>query len=143
MGHGRSPAPTGAGGDAGAARRARAGPARRPDVANLDVPETVHALVAARLDNLEHDERALLQDAAVLGVSFTPAALAAVSERPEAAVRRTLDHLVSKQVLGRDDDPRLADAGQYHFLQALLRTIALGRLSRRHRKASHLAAANH
>jgi class 3 adenylate cyclase len=112
-------------------------------IANLDVPETLHALVAARLDNLEHDERALLQDAAVLGVSFTPAALAAVSGRPEAAVRRTLDHLVSKQVLGRDDDPRLADAGQYHFLQALLRTIALGRLSRRHRKASHLAAANH
>jgi hypothetical protein len=58
-------------------------------------------------------------------------------------VRRTLDELVAKQVLGRDDDPRLADAGQYHFLQAFLRTIALGRLPRHHRKASHLAAANH
>src|SRR5205807_2112967 len=37
------------------------------DVTDLDVPETLHALVAARLDGLDAGERALLQDAAVLG----------------------------------------------------------------------------
>jgi predicted ATPase len=109
----------------------------------LEVPETLQALVAARLDNLEPGERALLQDAAVLGMSFTPSALAAVSERREADVRSALDVLVSKQVLGHDEDRRSSEQGQYHFLQAVLRTIALSTLSRRDRKARHLAAAEH
>jgi class 3 adenylate cyclase/tetratricopeptide (TPR) repeat protein len=112
-------------------------------VADLEVPETLHALVAARLDNLDAAERGLLQDAAVLGTSFSATALAAVSGRPEPEVRRALDHLVVKQVLGRDDDPRASEPGQYRFLQALLRTIAMGTLSRRDRKARHLAAAAH
>jgi class 3 adenylate cyclase/tetratricopeptide (TPR) repeat protein len=109
----------------------------------LEVPETLQALVAARLDNLEPAERSLLQDAAVLGISFSPAALAAVSERRESEVRQMLDALVAKQALGFDDDRRSAEQGQYHFLQALLRTIALSTLSRRDRKARHLAAADH
>src|SRR5262249_32959558 len=37
----------------------------------LDVPVTLHALIAARLDGLPPDERRLLQDGAVLGKSFT------------------------------------------------------------------------
>jgi class 3 adenylate cyclase/tetratricopeptide (TPR) repeat protein len=112
-------------------------------ISDLDVPETLQALAAARLDNLDAGERKLLQDAAVLGMSFFPAAVAGVSERPDAEVRRMLDALVSKQVLGREDDQRSGEQGQYHFLQALLRTIALGTLSRRDRKARHLAAAAH
>ncbi len=112
-------------------------------ISDLEVPETLHALVAARLDNLDSVERKLLQDAAVLGISFFPAAAAAVSERPEAEVRRTLDGLVGKQLLGLEEDKRSGEQGQYHFLQALLRTIALGTLSRRDRKARHLAAAEH
>jgi class 3 adenylate cyclase/tetratricopeptide (TPR) repeat protein len=113
------------------------------EIADLEVPETLHALVAARLDNLDARERALLQDAAVLGQSFSAAAVAAVGGRAEADVRRALDGLVAKQVLGSLHDERLAESGQYHFLQALLRTIALGTLSRRDRKARHLAAAQH
>ncbi len=110
---------------------------------DLEVPETLQALIAARLDNLAPNERALLQDAAVLGSSFSATALAAVSERREADVRQILDALVVKQVLGRDDDRRASEPGQYHFLQALLRTITLSTLSRRDRKARHLAAARH
>ncbi len=113
------------------------------DVEDLEVPETLQALAAARLDNLAASERALLQDAAVLGSSFTPAAVAAVSEQREAEARDLLDSLVAKQVLGRDDDPRSSEPGQYHFLQGLLRTISLSTLSRRDRKARHLAAARH
>ena len=48
------------------------------DLATLDVPETLHALIAARLDGLEPDERRLLQDAAVLGKTFAPRGLAAI-----------------------------------------------------------------
>jgi predicted ATPase/class 3 adenylate cyclase len=113
------------------------------DVTSLEIPETLQALVAARLDNLDATERALLQDAAVIGQSFTPATLSAIVERPPAAVSQVLDSLVAKQVLAYIDDPLSAERGQYVFLQALLRTVALGTLSRRDRKARHLAVARH
>jgi class 3 adenylate cyclase/tetratricopeptide (TPR) repeat protein len=113
------------------------------DVSSLDVPETLHALVAARLDELDPAERAVLQDASVLGQSFSVAALAAVSRRSVDEVQRLIDDLVAKQLLGFIDDPRSPERGQYSFLQALLRTIANGTLSRRDRKARHLAAARH
>jgi class 3 adenylate cyclase/tetratricopeptide (TPR) repeat protein len=113
------------------------------DVSELDVPETLQALVASRLDGLSASERSLLQDASVLGQSFTPAGAAALSGRPEAEVAHVLDGLVAKQVLARDDDPRSPDRGQYVFLQALLRTVAYGTLSRKARKARHVTAARH
>jgi len=110
---------------------------------DLEVPETLQALAAARLDGLEPGERTLLQQAAVIGTSFPPEAVAAVSGQPPAAVRSRLDALLAKQVLGRVDDKRLAEYGQYYFLQMLLHTVALGTLSRRERKARHLAAAGY
>jgi class 3 adenylate cyclase/tetratricopeptide (TPR) repeat protein len=113
------------------------------DVSELDVPETLQALVASRLDNLSAGERSLLQDASVLGQSFTSSAAAVLSGRPEPEVKEVLDRLVGKQVLARDDDPRSPERGQYVFLQALLRTVAYGTLSRRARKARHVAAARH
>jgi class 3 adenylate cyclase/tetratricopeptide (TPR) repeat protein len=113
------------------------------DVSDLEVPETLQALAAARLDNLDQAERSLLQDAAVIGQSFTPATLTAVVERPAAEVQSLLDGLVGKQVLAYIDDPRSGERGQYVFLQALLRQVALGTLSRRDRKARHLSVARH
>ena len=111
------------------------------EISTLDVPETLHALVAARLDGLAANERALLQDASVLGQSFTAAAAAAVGGHSEREVEAVLSRLVAKQILGRDDDPRSPERGQYVFLQGLLRTVAYGTLSRRARKAKHVAAA--
>jgi class 3 adenylate cyclase/tetratricopeptide (TPR) repeat protein len=111
------------------------------EVSDLDVPETLQALVASRLDGLSVEERSLLQDASVLGQSFTAAAAAALSGRPEPEVEGVLDGLVTKQVLTRDDDPRSPERGQYVFLQALLRTVAYGTLTRRARKSRHIAAA--
>jgi class 3 adenylate cyclase/tetratricopeptide (TPR) repeat protein len=113
------------------------------DVSELAVPETLQALVASRLDGLSREERALVQDASVLGQSFAPAAVAALVGRPEADVLPALDGLVAKQVLARDDDPRSPERGQYAFLQTLLRTVAYGTLARRTRKAKHLAAARY
>ena len=40
------------------------------EVAELEVPETLHGLIAARLDGLAAEERRLLQDASVLGKTF-------------------------------------------------------------------------
>ena len=113
------------------------------DIGELDVPETLHALAAARLDGLASSERAVLQDASVFGQSFTPAGVAALSERSLDAVTAILDGLVAKQVLGFNDDRLSAERGQYHFLQGLLRTTAYGTLTRKDRKNRHLAAARH
>jgi class 3 adenylate cyclase/tetratricopeptide (TPR) repeat protein len=113
------------------------------DVSDLDVPETLQALLASRLDGLEAVERSALQNAAVLGRSFTAAGVAALTGRTESKVTRTLDGLVAKQVLSRDDDPRSPDRGQYVFLQELLRTVTYGTLARRTRKTLHVAAAQH
>ncbi len=113
------------------------------EISDLDVPETLQALVASRLDGLSPAERSLLQDASVLGQSFTASGAAALAGRPEVEVTDVLEGLVAKQVLARDDDPRSPDRGQYVFLQALLRTVAYGTLSRRARKARHVAAAEY
>src|SRR5205814_9942113 len=47
-------------------------------VETLEVPETLHALIAARLDGLSAEERRVLQDGAVLGKTFTKQAVAAL-----------------------------------------------------------------
>src|SRR5204863_7899140 len=48
-------------------------------IESLEVPETLHALIAARLDGLTAEERRVLQDGAVLGKTFTKQSLAAVT----------------------------------------------------------------
>jgi class 3 adenylate cyclase/predicted ATPase len=113
------------------------------DVGELAVPETLHALAAARLDGLSPGERGVLQDASVFGLSFTSAGVTALANRSLEEVQEILDQLVTKQLLGFNDDPRSPERGQYHFLQGLLRATAYGTLSRRDRKARHLAAARH
>jgi class 3 adenylate cyclase/tetratricopeptide (TPR) repeat protein len=113
------------------------------EITELAIPETLQALLAARLDGLEPAERALVQDAAVLGQAFTAAGLAALGERSIDEAERILQRLVAKQVFVFDDSELSPERGQYKFLQALLRAIAYRTLSRRDRKARHLAAARH
>jgi class 3 adenylate cyclase/predicted ATPase len=113
------------------------------EIGELSVPESLHGLAAARLDELTAAERRVLQDASVFGQSFTAAGVAATGERSGAELQRVLDALVAKQILGFNDDPLSAERGQYHFLQALMRTISYGTLSRRDRKSRHLAVARH
>ncbi len=109
----------------------------------LEVPESLHALIAARLDSLAPFERSLLQDAAVLGKSFTAAAVGAVTIVPEPDVEPTLASLVGKDLLAIQSDPRSPERGQYVFVQDLIRSVAHGTLARRERKLRHLAAATY
>ncbi|HEX6655086.1 MAG TPA: hypothetical protein VF153_02630, partial [Candidatus Limnocylindria bacterium] len=113
------------------------------DLAQIAVPETLVALIAARLDSLEREERSLLQDAAVLGQSFSVAALAAVSGADESALEPRLASLVRREFLTRDADPRSPEHGQFAFVQALVREVAYNTLGKTERKARHLATARH
>jgi predicted ATPase len=112
------------------------------DLSDLDVPETLHALIASRLDGLAEAERRLLQDASVLGKTFSARGLAALSP-PADDVEGLLATLVRKELLFLDTDPRSPERGQYGFLQALVQRVAYETLSRRDRKARHLAAARY
>jgi class 3 adenylate cyclase/tetratricopeptide (TPR) repeat protein len=107
----------------------------------LDVPETLHALIAARLDGLPAEERRVLQDASVLGKSFTRAGLAALSGLREDELEPLVSGLVRKEVLSLQADPRSPERGHYTFLQDLLKRVAYETLARKERKTLHLAAA--
>jgi class 3 adenylate cyclase/tetratricopeptide (TPR) repeat protein len=111
-------------------------------VDTLEVPETLHALIAARLDGLSPEERRLLQDAAVLGKTFTRDAVTALADT-DAEVESLLAALVRKEVLGVQGDPRSPEHGQYGFLQDLVRHVAYETLSRHERRSRHLAAAEY
>ena len=113
------------------------------DLEQIAVPDTLVALIGARLDALDPPDRALLQDAAVLGQSFTIAALAAVSGADEAALEPRLASLVRRELLSRDADPRSPERGQYEFVQALVREVAYSTLAKTERKVRHLATARH
>jgi tetratricopeptide (TPR) repeat protein len=121
------------------------GGAYRPTgpIAELEVPETLQGLIAARLDGLDQQERRLLQDASVLGKTFTKEALATLSGLAETDLDSLLAGLVRKEVLGVQGDPRSPERGQYGFLQDLVRRVAYETLARRERKSRHLAAAAH
>src|SRR5439155_9549890 len=112
-------------------------------VDELAVPESLQGLIAARLDGLPSEERALLQDASVLGKTFTVAGVAAVTGRAEADLDPLLKSLVRKEVLGFQSDPRSSERGQFGFLQALVRKVAYDTLGKRDRKARHLAVARY
>jgi class 3 adenylate cyclase len=109
--------------------------------ANLTVPDTLHALIAARLDALGEHDRRLIQTAAVVGQSFTAEALAAVSGETPDLLRDPLTALVRRQMLQVDIDPRSPERGQYQFVQAVVREDAEASLSRGDRRALHVAAA--
>ncbi|HEY8774633.1 MAG TPA: adenylate/guanylate cyclase domain-containing protein [Gaiellaceae bacterium] len=109
----------------------------------LEVPETLHALIAARLDGLTAEERRVMQDGAVLGKTFTKQALAAVSGFAEQELDPLLASLTRKELLGVQADPRTPEHGQYGFLQDLLRRVAYETLAKSDRKSRHLAAAGY
>ncbi len=126
-------------------RLERVGDAYRPtgSLTGVAVPDTLRSLIASRLDALGPADRALVQDAAVLGQSFTPAGLTAVAGGDRADVEARLRALVRRELFDLKSDPRSPERGQYQFVQSLIREVAYGTLARRDRRARHLAAARH
>jgi class 3 adenylate cyclase/predicted ATPase len=121
----------------------REGNVYRPSgpIDTLEVPETLLALIAARLDGLTTEERRLVQDGAVLGKTFTIPGLSSLTGLPEEQLQPLLASLVRKEVLSLQADPTSPERGQYGFLQDLVRKVAYDTLSKKERKAKQLAAA--
>src|SRR4029077_14174351 len=95
----------------------------------LVVPDSLHALLAARLDALDPSVRRLVADAAVLGTTFPAEALIVVSGQDEPVVRAGLDELLRREVLSVSADPLSPERGSYQFAQPMLRQVACEHLS--------------
>ena len=78
----------------------------------IAVPETLHGLIAARLDALAGEEKELLQDAAVMGKVFWTGALAVDPKRSFAA---TLHALERKEFIRRERGPSIEGESEYAF----------------------------
>ena len=115
----------------------------RRELEKLAVPETLQALVAARLDELEPTDRALIRDAAVLGREFRPGAVAAVGRTSVEAIEPHLGHLLEREFLIQDADEAALGRERYRFGELLVRDVAYNTLSLRDRRERHLAAADH
>jgi class 3 adenylate cyclase/tetratricopeptide (TPR) repeat protein len=113
------------------------------DLTQLAVPDTLTALISSRLDALGPDDRSLIHDAAVLGQSFTVEALGAIAGRSAADLEPSLKNFIRRELLTRDVDERSAQVGQFVFMQGLIREVAYNTLSKKDRKARHLAAARY
>src|SRR5207253_6559801 len=66
---------------------------------SLQVPATVQAVLAARIDRLPPEEKRLLQTAAVIGTEVPFALLQAIGELSEADLHRGLSHLQAAEFL--------------------------------------------
>ncbi len=111
------------------------------DPGELAIPDSVSAIIGARLDRLGPDEVAVIQDASVLGLSFTLGGIADMAEATPEELEETLMSLVRIDVLELDEDPRSPERGQYRFVQSLIREVAYGRLPKSDRVSRHLEVA--
>jgi class 3 adenylate cyclase/tetratricopeptide (TPR) repeat protein len=121
-------------------RRAARRPRKPPAIA---VPETLHGVIAARIDSLPTAERRLLLSAAVLGHRFRPDALVTIAGGDAAATRQRITALVQRELLAINEELASPRRGELAFVQALVREVAYRTLARSERRALHLAAARY
>ncbi len=116
-------------------------PAGPQGAAATTLPGSLAALVAARLDALDPELKGVLADAAVVGQTFWPGALAAggidLNE-----VEGCLEALAQREFVRRVPTSSLAGEAEYAFWHGLTREVAYAALPRRVRAAKHAAVAH-
>jgi class 3 adenylate cyclase len=93
----------------------RGGYTCRTDMAEVSVPATLQAAIAARLDRLEPDAKQTLNAAAVIGLRFTPELVTALGIDP------VVDELARVELV---DQVRFTPSAEYAFRHPLIRTVA-------------------
>ncbi len=101
------------------------------------LPDTVQALLAARLDSLEPFERRLVQQAAVVGRTFWEGALASVAEEEGGNLDAGLSSLQEKDIVVPGSGSRLAGEPELAFKHVLIRDVAYGMLPKAVRARKH------
>jgi class 3 adenylate cyclase/tetratricopeptide (TPR) repeat protein len=111
----------------------------RETLEGLTLPESVQGIIAARLDALQPEEKALLQDAAVVGKVFWAGAL--VGEHDRGALERRLHALERKEFVQRARRASVAGETEFAFKHLLVRDVAYGQIPRAERADKHLRVA--
>jgi predicted ATPase len=101
---------------------------------SIQVPATVHAVLAARMDRLPSQEKRLLQMASVIGTEVPLALLQSVAELPEEALRVGLTHLQAAEFLY---ETRLFPEPEYTFKHALTQEVAYNAMLLEQRRVLH------
>jgi class 3 adenylate cyclase/tetratricopeptide (TPR) repeat protein len=114
-------------GERGAYRLARA-------YQTVQVPSTVHAVLAARIDRLTPDEKALLQSASVIGAEVPFSLLYAVADLPEDTLRR---HLMSLEAADFVREAELFPDLAYALKHVLTQEVAYASLLHERRRGLH------
>ena len=113
------------------------------EIGSLDeLPDTVHGIIAARLDGLPLQEKALLQDAAVIGKVFWLGALGAMDGIQQAQAEELLFGLERKEFVQRARRASVAGEAEYAFRHLLLRDVAYSQIPRAAREEKHRRAAD-
>ncbi|MEV0796595.1 AAA family ATPase [Kribbella sp. NPDC050281] len=107
-----------------------------------ELPAGIAAIIAARLDTLDPERKALLADAAVVGRVFWAEAVAALSGRDPAYVVQALQELVRKELVRPVRRSSMLGQHEYVFWHALTRDVAYSQVPRAIRADRHLAAAD-
>jgi class 3 adenylate cyclase/tetratricopeptide (TPR) repeat protein len=106
-----------------------------------EVPDTVQALIAARLDTLSPERKTLLQDAAVVGKVFWAGALAEIGRREPGEVELALHDLARKELVRSLRTSSMEGEDEYAFWHLLVRDVAYAQIPRAERSRRHRAAA--
>jgi predicted ATPase/class 3 adenylate cyclase len=111
---------------------------RQPD----ELPETVQGIIAARIDGLALEEKALLQDAAVVGKVFWLGVVAALGASERWTLEEWLHGLERKEFIRRERRSSVAAEDEYAFRHLLVRDVAYGQIPRSARAEKHRLAAH-
>ncbi len=101
--------------------------------ADLDVPPTIHALLASRLDRLDDATRSMLAIAAVDGRRFSVATVAFLADRSEVDIRASLEPLEPRGFVEQED----GSSQRWRFAHALIRDAAYQRMPKERRAELH------
>ena len=104
-------------------------------------PDSVQALIAARLDTLSPERKGLLQDAAVVGKVFWSGALAAMGDLDQREVELALHELSRRELVRPARRSTMEGENEYAFWHILVRDVAYAQIPRAARARKHRAAA--
>lgn len=109
--------------------------------AGVTVPDSVQAVLAARIDRLPADERHALQAAAVVGRTFWPSVVGRLVGRTPQEAEALLEALARKELVVRREVSAIAGEVEFAFRHILTRDVAYAMLPRAHRQRAHAQAA--
>ena len=109
--------------------------------AEIPMPSGVQGMIAARIDTLDVEDKALLQDAAVIGRVFWSGAVSEIGDRVPVDVEQRIHELSRRELVRAVRHSSVEGEREFTFWHALVRDVAYGQIPRAARAAKHVAAA--